>query len=116
MTNPSLGRRRFLALGISFLGMAIGRVNATEAQSGTGPILGKPQPFNFDWLIEHAHDLAQRPFVHTPPEAAELIKSIDFDAVQKIKFRNSCGLWSGQNFPVRFLLFIPTLQWPFVGG
>src|SRR5690349_20830585 len=100
MTNPPLGRRRFLALGLGFVSMIVGRVNATE--TGTGPILGKPQPFTFDWLTDHARGLARRPFEHTPPRTAELIKSIDFDAVQKIKFRNSCGLWNGQNFPIRF--------------
>jgi glucans biosynthesis protein len=102
MTNPPLGRRRFLALGVGFLSMIVGRARATETQSRTGPILGKSQPFSFEWLIDHARGLAQRPYVHTPPRAAELIKSIDFDAVQKIKFRTSCGLWNGRHFPIRF--------------
>ncbi|MFA5900613.1 MAG: glucan biosynthesis protein [Hyphomicrobium sp.] len=64
--------------------------------------LGDPQPFNFDALRARAKALAANPYV-APEPAPEIVSRVDFDAVQKIKFRADRELWpSGPGaYPVR---------------
>jgi glucans biosynthesis protein len=59
--------------------------------------------FNFTGLRERAKALAAKPYVATKAPVPNLIKSIDFDAVQKIKFRADKEIWrTGPGpFPVR---------------
>jgi periplasmic glucans biosynthesis protein len=65
---------------------------------------GEPQPFSFDLLRQRAKESANRTYAATPPPAADLVQKIDFDAVQKIKFRADRGLWvdGSRPYPVRF--------------
>jgi glucans biosynthesis protein len=54
-------------------------------------------------LVERAKKNASQPYKAPPSGAADLIQTIDFDAVQKIKFRPDHGLWIGQEtYPAAF--------------
>jgi periplasmic glucans biosynthesis protein len=66
---------------------------------------GEPQPFSFDLLRQRAKESAGRAYVATPPPAAGLVQKIDFDAVQKIKFRSDRALWSDGSRPFPVSLF-----------
>ena len=58
-----------------------------RAATEPGVRLGPPTPFRFETVVQLARKSAARPW-HAPAQrAAHLIKTIDFDAVQKIGFR-----------------------------
>ena len=97
-----VNRRHVLGLGLtSVLAAVTGHATAAAAD---GPHLGPPQPFDPDALRRQAQALAAQPYV--PPRApdATLVQDIDFDAIQKIKFRPECALWENRpgSLPVRF--------------
>ncbi len=95
-----MNRRHFLTTATPFALMALNAPLARAAQ--TTPRFGPPQPFSFDALRERAKELAARPYV-PPAPAPEIVSKIDFDAVQKIKFRAQRGLWKNGPgaYPVR---------------
>ncbi|MBN9588849.1 MAG: glucan biosynthesis protein D [Alphaproteobacteria bacterium 64-11] len=64
--------------------------------AGEAVRLGPPQPFSFDMLAGRAAKSASQPYRAPVPPAPELIAGIDFDAVQKIKFRPDHALWRGR--------------------
>ena len=55
--------------------------------------MGPPQDFSFDWLTALAKKSASQPYKAPQSRAAQIIKGIDFDAAQKIKFRADHALW-----------------------
>jgi glucans biosynthesis protein len=57
--------------------------------------LGAARPFSFDLLAARAKKSATQPYKAPQPRAAEIIKGIDFDAAQKIRFRADHALWRG---------------------
>jgi len=65
---------------------------------------GPPQDFSFDTLMTLAKKNAGQPYETPQTRAARIIKNIDFDAVQKIRFRPDHALWAhGQaSDPVSF--------------
>jgi glucans biosynthesis protein len=63
---------------------------------------GPPQDFSFAWLAELAKKNTSRPYRAAPPQASRIIHDIDFDAVQKIKFRPDHALRLGRTDPVSF--------------
>jgi glucans biosynthesis protein len=95
-----IDRRQFLAAGVPFALMALSSPLARAAP--VTPRYGPAQPFTFDGVRERAKSLAGRPYI-APPPALDIVGKIDFDAVQKIKFRPERGLWpDGPGaFPVR---------------
>ena len=66
---------------------------------------GEPQPFSFELLRQRAKESAGRAYVVTRPPAADLVQKIDFDAVQKIKFRADRALWADGSRPYPVSLF-----------
>ena len=58
--------------------------------------LGAARPFSFDLLAARAKKNATQPYKAPPQRAAEIIKGIDYDAAQKIRFKPSHALWRGK--------------------
>jgi periplasmic glucans biosynthesis protein len=57
--------------------------------------LGPPKDFSFAGLAARAKKNAGQPYQAPQPRASHIIKDIDFDAVQKIRFRPDHALWAG---------------------
>src|SRR3954469_17138198 len=72
------------------------------AAAPSGARLGPSRPFSFSQLVERAQKNASQPYKAPPQRAAEIIKTVDFDAVQKIKFNADHALWPDQPDPVSF--------------
>jgi len=64
--------------------------------------LGPPRAFSYAALVARAKKNASQPYKAPESQAAEIIKGIDFDASQKIKFRADHALWAGGPQPVSF--------------
>jgi len=96
---PELDRRRFvltsLPLTVALSGLA---VFPAPAQAR----FGAPELFDFNLLRERAKSLAGKAYV-APQAAPDIVSKIDFDAVQKIKFRADRAIWGDEPgpFPVR---------------
>ena len=94
-------RRQFLVGAPTVLALAATphRVIANEAT-----ISAKPEPFDFTVLQKKAEALAEKAYVAPKPPAPDLVGKINFDTVQKIKFRADKALFraGGAPFPVRF--------------
>jgi periplasmic glucans biosynthesis protein len=98
----SLNRRALLlALGAGLAGTVAPRTGLA-ATSGLTPNelkFGPPRPFSFESLKAQARLLAARPYRKPPAPAAAVIAGIDFDAVQKVRFRTEDALWGGTKVP-----------------
>ena len=93
-----IDRRHFLELGgAGLVALAAGRT-AFAAESGLR--FGPPQPFGYEALRDQARTLAAQPYA-PPAKPAPVVQSIDFDAIQKIKFRPDCALFKDDPLPVR---------------
>ena len=71
----------------------------------TGLKFGSAQSFSLESLKSQAKALAARPYVALATPAAAIIGGIDFDKVQKIRFRPEDALWrgaAGAPYPVSF--------------
>ena len=68
------------------------------------PALGPPQPFSFDRLRRRASMMAGEAFRAAASPATAVINGIDFDAMQKIRFRPEYALWQdmARPYPVSF--------------
>src|SRR5579864_7696813 len=96
-------RRRFLAasaplaLALSAIGAPCARAAATDQR------YDPPQPFDFDRLTQQAATLAKKAYVAVQPPAADIVNTINFDLVQKIRFRADRTIWGdgARPFPVR---------------
>jgi glucans biosynthesis protein len=64
--------------------------------------LGPPKDFSYAALVARAKKNATQPYKAPESQAAEIIKGIDFDASQKIKFRADHALWPAGPQPVSF--------------
>jgi periplasmic glucans biosynthesis protein len=71
---------------------------ATSGLTSSALRLGPGRGFTFDGLKAQAKALAARPYQPPPPPAAAL-SGIDFDKVQKIRFRPGEALWLGADMP-----------------
>lgn len=77
---------------------------APRAQAQDKPAdlrFGETRSFDYEGLRARAKALAAAPYRPAKPPAPELIHSIDFDAIQKIKFRPRFALWPGGPFPIQ---------------
>lgn len=95
-----ISRRQFLSAGAPFALMVMSPFARAEP---VRPRLGPAQAFSFDLLRQRARELAQRAYIPPKPPSPATIAKIDFDAVQKIKFRANRALWpNGPGaYPVR---------------
>lgn len=88
-------RRLLLAAMSASLLPPAARAALANAVNDHGTIrLGPPQDFSFDGLTALARKNATQPYKAPQSRAAQLIKGIDFDAAQKIKFRPDHALWA----------------------
>ncbi|MGN6570472.1 MAG: glucan biosynthesis protein [Pseudolabrys sp.] len=62
---------------------------------------GPPQPFSYESLRDLARKSAAQPYA-PPARPAPVVQTIDFDAIQKIKFRAGSALFKDAALPVRF--------------
>jgi glucans biosynthesis protein len=75
---------------------------AAAAQDGHAIRLGPAKDFSLGWLTTLAQKNAGQPYKAPQSQAAQIIKAIDFDAAQKIKFRPDHALWANGTYPVSF--------------
>jgi len=94
--------RRLLLASLSASLLPLHAFSAFGASAGVR--LGPARPFSFAGLVEIAKENAAQPYRAPAPRAADIIHSIDFDAVQKIRFRPDHALWAGgpQLYPAAF--------------
>jgi periplasmic glucans biosynthesis protein len=97
MLNPD---RRLLLASMSACLLPPGAATAFGAASGIQ--LGPARDFSFAGLVALAKKKASQPFNASALRASDVIHGIDFDAVQKIKFRPDHALWDGQTYPAAF--------------
>lgn len=99
---PALNRRQVLIAGapLALTLAGIAPLRAYAAQDAQAPA---PHKFDFARLAEAAKALAAKPYVAPKPPVPDLIGKIDFDVMQKIKFRPEKALWKDGTgpFPVR---------------
>jgi glucans biosynthesis protein len=95
-------RRRLLAA-TAPMALALSAMGAHRGYAAAQERYGPPQPFDFNRLTQEASALAKRAHLPVQPPAAAIINRIDFDVVQKIKFRADRALWANgsHRFPVR---------------
>ena len=84
--------RRLLLAALSASLLPPQAIAAVTADSGVR--LGPPKSFSFASLVARAKKNATQPYKAPVGRAAQLIKGIDFDAAQKIKFRADHALWA----------------------
>ncbi len=102
---PEASRRQFLLACAPFaLALAASGRTSALAAAGDAP-LGPATPFDFDRLRGMAEALAARPYVAPVPPVPDEIARIDYDMVQKIRFRNDSSLMAGDAWPFAVRLF-----------
>ena len=97
-----MDRRDFLAraAGAGFvLGAGLPRALAQSAPADLQ--FGPGQPFSYEVLRARAKALAAAPYEAPKPPVPALIHSLNFDTIQKIRFRPQFALWPGGPFPVQ---------------
>jgi glucans biosynthesis protein len=93
-------RRQVLALlGLSLTGTSSRLLAATSSLTSSALKLGPAHPFSFDTLKAEAKSLAGKPYRKPDAPAAATLGAIDFDKVQKIRFRPGEALWLGTALP-----------------
>ncbi len=97
-----MNRRDFLTRTVG-AGLVLGaRLPGAAAQAAPAEVLFAPaQPFSYDALRARAKALAARPYQPETRPVPDLIQSIGFDTIQKIKFRPEFALWPDGPFPIR---------------
>lgn len=102
----SFDRRRLL-LGLA-AALAAGTPASGQVRAATsGPTslrFGPARPFSFEGLRAQAQALSALPYRKVSPRAHAIIAGIDYDRVQKIRFRPDDALWAGtaQAYPASF--------------
>ena len=98
-----LNRRQLLLAGAPLVLTAVGLANGRASAAQSDASLGPPQPFDFEKLRQAAKALAAKSYVPPKPIAPDVVSKIDFDVVQKIKFRPGKSLFDNgaDPFPVR---------------
>jgi glucans biosynthesis protein len=87
--------RRFLLAGFAAAGLLPALPGFGAPKEQTGLRLGSPHPFTFDALRERARKLAGKAYQPVESPAKAVIQGVDFDKVQKIRFRQEDALWRG---------------------
>ncbi len=107
----SLISRRGVILGTLPWSLAYGA--AQKAQSDA-LLFGSPHPFSYERLRQHAKKLANSKYRPVTRPAPDIVRSINFDVAQKIRFRPECALWANGPgpYPVRFFSLRDTVPEP----
>lgn len=100
----SLLDRRQVLVACAPLALALAGVAPSRGLAGEAKAQDAVKPFDFAALKQMARALAAKAYVETKPPAPDVVSKIDFDVIQKIKFRPEKGLWAdgSRPFPVRF--------------
>jgi glucans biosynthesis protein len=87
--------RRFLLAGFAAAGMLRALPGLAASKPGPGLRFGPAHAFSFQGLRAQAKALAAMRYQAVEPPAAAIIQGVDFDKVQKIRFRLEDALWRG---------------------
>jgi len=99
-----LTRRTIVAAGLGLpLQVALAGSGLLADEAGELPRRGPPQPFDFETVKAMARRRAAAPYVDHPPRYSDLLEAIDYDAAQKVAYRNAAALWPAGTgaFPVK---------------
>ena len=96
MTTPSLSRRALLGSLLASGGFFALPELARAQIALKKPATGEAKPFSFDILKEMARVLAERPYAAPVLEDDAVLSRIDYDAHNKIRFREEHTLWKGE--------------------
>ncbi|MEQ9607034.1 MAG: glucan biosynthesis protein D, partial [Kiloniellaceae bacterium] len=91
-------RQVFLAAGAARL---VGGAAPAAAQA-QGLSFGPAQAFSYDWLKQHARDLAAQPYEAPPRPDPAIVERIDYDAHGKLRFRKDFALYREGRYPISF--------------
>lgn len=93
---PNLQRRQLMtALGSLGAVAAIGFPNLGFATGSALIPLSEPEQYNLESLIAAARSLSRRPWTPPPRVAAEVLEKVDYDAYQRIRFREAAAVSTG---------------------
>jgi glucans biosynthesis protein len=96
-----LDRRSFLqVLAAAAAAQALGAHRAEAAPDGLA--FGPAEPFSYDWLKDHARDLAAQPYQAPPRPEPAIVSRIDYDAHGKLRFNKDFALYREGAYPVSF--------------
>ncbi|WP_048645860.1 glucan biosynthesis protein [Nitratireductor soli] len=97
-------RRDLLSLALSSSLVAALPARAHAAAAASGLSFGPPRPFSFDALKLEAEKRATSPWKDGRSPHGEILQQIDYDAFQRIRFRNDHALWAdgAGGTPVQF--------------
>ncbi len=105
MTTAPFSRRDLLAFALA--SGAFSLIPALVEAAGEDIATGPAENFSFDGLRDMARELAKSPYAPAPIADEKLLDSIDYDLHQKITFRNSETLWSGDPDTAKVRFFHP---------
>lgn len=92
-----------IAAAMGVYGLPLGTFLASAP--GHAKTAGETQPFNLDWLRDHARDLASRPHRSAQEKLPKSLKDITWDDYQAIQFRPEASLWREDGSAFRAQLF-----------
>lgn len=75
---------------------------ASPAAAATGLKFGIAEPFSYDWLKQHARELAAAPYKEPPRPDPAIVSRIDYDAHGKLRFRKEFALYREGAYPISF--------------
>jgi glucans biosynthesis protein len=97
----ALSRRTLLQI-MAAAGVARAVGGATPALAVEGLKFGPSEPFSYEWLRQHARELAAKPYEAPPRPDPEIVAQIDYDAHGKLKFRKEFSLYREGPYPISF--------------
>ncbi|MEQ8395936.1 glucan biosynthesis protein D [Thalassobaculum sp.] len=98
---PAFDRRSLLQL---LLAAGTARLvgGPASAMAANGLKLGGAAPFSYEWLKQHARDLAGQPYQEPPRPDPGIVAKIDYDAHGKLRYRKEFALHRDDAFPISF--------------
>lgn len=69
------------------------------------PVLGPPEPFSWEGLIDQARTLATQPYRHPGDERPPQIAALTWDQHNAIRYRRDKSLWVGTDLPFQVQFF-----------
>src|SRR3546814_18530888 len=78
------------------------------------------EPFSYDWLRQHARELAAGPYHEPPRPDPSIVSRIDYDAHGKLRYRKEFSLYREGAYPISFqhvgMLFPKTVRMYAIDG
>src|SRR3546814_20950614 len=60
------------------------------------------EPFSYDWLRQHARELAAGPYPEPPRPDPSIVSRLDYDAHGKLRYRKEFSLYREGAYPISF--------------